>query len=348
VKVKFWPFDLKLARTWAVSSNAASGGENVFTVVFVEVEDDQGRRGVGEAAPSSRYNESSKTVEAFLKRVDPDRLSFANAVASMDYLESVAPGNHAAKTAINLALLDAVGRHVGKPIYDLLNLGFTEERHLTSFSIGLDRPEIIRRKVLEADRYPVLKLKVGGPNDRENLAALREVAPNKPVRVDANEGWATKEEALRNLEWLAADGNIQFVEQPMPVSTAACDLSWLRERSPLPLFADELYHRANDVALCSEFFHGVNVKLVKAGGITGAHEALLAARQAGLKTMIGCMIESSVLISAAAHLAALADHLDLDGNLLTTNDPYAGVSADKGVLSFASAPETTGLRVRAR
>jgi L-alanine-DL-glutamate epimerase-like enolase superfamily enzyme len=101
-----------------------------------------------------------------------------------------------------------------------------------------------------------LKLKVGGPHDRENLAALREVAPKKPVRVDANEGWSTKEEALRNLEWLAADGNIQFVEQPMPVSTAACDLSWLRERTPLPLFADESYHHANDVALCSEFFTG--------------------------------------------------------------------------------------------
>ena len=348
MKIKFWPFDLKLARTWAVSSSAASGGENVFTVVFVELEDDQGRRGVGEAAPSSRYNESPKTVKAFLKGVDPNELSFADLVASMDYLESVAPGNYAAKTAINLALLDATGRHAGKPVYDLLNLGFTEQRHVTSFSIGIDRPEIIRQKVLEAASYPVLKLKVGGPDDRENLAALREVAPNKPVRADANEGWTTKEGALKSLEWLATDGNIQFVEQPMPVSTPARDLSWLRARSPLPLFADELYHHAKDVALCSECFHGVNVKLVKAGGITGAHAALLAARKAGLKTMIGCMIESSVLISAAAHLAALADCRDLDGNLLITNDPYIGVTADKGLLSFASTPETAGLRVRAR
>ncbi|MEO8427851.1 MAG: dipeptide epimerase [Verrucomicrobiota bacterium] len=348
MNINFWLFDLKLARTWAVSSNAASGGQDVFTIVLVELEDDQGRRGVGEAAPSSRYNESAKTVKAFLKRVDPNRLSFANVVASMDYLESVAPGNYAAKTAINLALLDAAGRHAGEPIYELLNLGFTENQHVTSFSVGIDRPEIIRQKVLEADGYPVLKLKVGSPNDRENLAALREVAPKKPVRVDANEGWTTKEEALRSLEWLAADGNIQFVEQPMPVSTPARELSWLRKRSPLPLFADESYHHAKDVALCSECFHGVNVKLVKAGGITGAHEALLAARKAGLKTMIGCMIESSVLISAAAHLAELADYLDLDGNLLITNDPYAGVTADRGVLAFASALETTGLRVRAR
>ena len=348
MKIKFWPFDLELAHAWAVSSNAASGGKNVFTVVFVELEDDHGRRGIGEAAPTNRYNESAETVEAFLKRVDPNRLSFANVVESMDYLETVAPGNYAAKTAINLALLDAAGREAATPIYDLLNLGFTEARHVTSFSIGIDRPEIIRQKVLEADRYPILKLKVGSQHDRDNLAALREVAPQKPVRVDANEGWTTKEEALKSLDWLAADGNIQFVEQPMPVSTPARDLSWLRERSPLPLFADELYHHAKDVALCSEGFHGVNVKLVKAGGITGAHDALVAARKAGLKTMIGCMIESSVLISAAAHLAALADHLDLDGNLLITNDPYTGVKADKGVLSFANAPETTGLRVRAR
>ena len=123
------------------------GRENVFTVVFVELEDDQGTtRRWRSRAVEPIYNESAKTVKAFLKRVDPNRLSFANAVASMDYLESVAPGNYAAKTAINLALLDAVGRHAGKPIYDLLNLGFTEERHVTSFSIGIDRPEIIRRK----------------------------------------------------------------------------------------------------------------------------------------------------------------------------------------------------------
>jgi L-Ala-D/L-Glu epimerase len=193
----------------------------------------------------------------------------------------------------------------------------------------------------------VLKLKVGSPDDRANLAALREAAPKKPVRVDANEGWQDREQALAMMEWLAGDGAIEFVEQPLPAGTPAKDLVWLKERSPLPIFADESFHHAGDVERCAEGFHGVNVKLVKTGGVSGGVEALRAARRAGLKTMLGCMIETSVLISAGAHLAELCDHLDLDGNLLITNDPYAGVTAPRGVLSFASAREPYGLRVRA-
>jgi L-alanine-DL-glutamate epimerase-like enolase superfamily enzyme len=168
------------------------------------------------------------------------------------------------------------------------------------------------------------------------------------VRVDANEAWKTKAEALENIEWLAKDGFVQFIEQPMPASTSAADLIWLKERSPLPLFADEAFHAARDVEKCVPGYHGVNVKLCKTGGVSRAHEALLTARKAGLKTMIGCMIETSILISAAAHLAELTDFLDIDGSLLTTNDPYAGVTADHGILSFTNAVEQTGLRVNAK
>jgi L-alanine-DL-glutamate epimerase-like enolase superfamily enzyme len=158
----------------------------------------------------------------------------------------------------------------------------------------------------------------------------------------------TKEEALERLEWLARDSNIQFVEQPMPAHSDPKDLAWLKQRSPLPIFGDESYHHAKDIAHCAECFHGVNVKLAKTGGVSGGFEALSAARQAGLKTMIGCMIETSVLISAAAHLAELCDYLDIDGNVLITDDPYLGVSSENGVLSFVSAPEKNGLRVCAR
>jgi len=189
---------------------------------------------------------------------------------------------------------------------------------------------------------------VGSPHDRENLAALREAAPAKPVRVDGNEAWRSKEEALRQLEWLAADRHIQFVEQPMPATTPLADLVWLKQRSPLPVMADESYLCAADIGRCAEGFHAVNVKLVKAGGISAGYAALQAARRAGLKTMLGCMIESSILISAAAHLAELTDFLDLDGNLLITNDPYAGATAERGVVSFAKAAVPHGLRVRAR
>src|SRR5439155_18339993 len=180
------------------------------------------------------------------------------------------------------------------------------------------------------------------------MQALREVAPTKPVRVDANEGWKTKEQALEMIEWLAKDGHIQYVEQPMPASTSAKDWIWLKQRSPLPIFGDESYHMADDSEHAAQWFHGVNVKLVKTGGISAGFEALQAARKAGLKTMIGCMIETSIPISGAAHLAELCDYLDLDGNILITNDPYLGVTAEKGVLSFATAPEKFGLRVAAR
>lgn len=151
------------------------------------------------------------------------------------------------------------------------------------------------------------------------------------------------------LEWLAAtDKKIQFVEQPMPRDAAVHDLAWLKSRSPLPLFADECCHTAKDIPHCAEGFHGVNVKLVKTGGPGMALETLKAARKAGLKTMIGCMIETSVLVSAAAHLAELADFLDVDGNLLIANDPYEGVTARNGVLSFAASKDKRGLCVSPR
>jgi L-alanine-DL-glutamate epimerase-like enolase superfamily enzyme len=344
----FRPFDLRLNHAWTIASSAQfGGGSNVVPVVLARLTD-QGVVGLGEAPCSSRYSETVASMQDFLRRIDPAKLSFADIPGSMAYLEKLAPKNYSPKCAINVALLDGAARQAGQPIYDLLGLGFSEKKHLTSFSIGLDSAAVVRRKTIEAAPYPVLKLKVGAPGDRENLAALRQAAPDKTVRVDANEGWTTREEALRNIEWLARDRHIEFIEQPMPAGTPAADLAWLKSRSPLPLFGDESYHHAGDAALCAECYHGVNVKLLKTGGVSAAYAALQAARNAGLKTMIGCMIETSVLISAAAHLAALADHLDIDGNLLVSNDPYLGATTEKGVVSFAKAPEPFGLRVKAR
>ena len=346
-----WRFDLRLTHRWTIARGLEPGGEGgstIFRVAFAQLTDKDGVTGTGESAPSERYHETVDTTVAFFNRVDPAQLSFGDVAGSMKYLEGVAPGNYAPKCALNIALLDGAARRAGQPIYDYLKLGFTEGKHLTDFSIGIDTPEKTRQKVLEAAPYPLLKLKLGGPADRENLAALREVAPVKRVRVDANEAWKTKEHALQQLEWLAEDGNIELVEQPMPASTPPAEMRWLKARSPLPLMADESYISAAHAQECAECFHAVNVKLVKTGGISGAHAALLAARQAGLKTMIGCMIESSVLITAAAHLAALTDYLDLDGNLLISNDPYCGASAKNGRISFADAPEKIGLRVTPR
>ena len=345
VKLTFKRLDLQLTHKWTI---ARTKGTNNAQVVVVELTGADGIVGLGEAAPTARYKESTKTVEAFLQKVDPRGLSFSDVEGSMTYLDTLSPHDMSAKCALNIALLDGAARKTKKPIYDLLGLGFQENRHVTSFTIGIDTPEVIRQKVVEAERYPVLKMKLGVADDKANMQALREVAPTKPVRVDGNEGWKTKEQALENIEWLAKDGNIQYVEQPLPASAPVKDWVWLKSRSPLPVFGDESYHQANDIEQAAECFHGVNVKLVKTGGISAGFEALKAARKAGLKTMLGCMIETSILISAGAHLAELCDYLDLDGNILITNDPYLGVGSDKGLLSFATAPGPTGLRVSAR
>jgi L-Ala-D/L-Glu epimerase len=349
VKLIARPCELWLANPWKIASSKSPNGSGTHRTVIVELTDTDGVNALGEAAPSSTYGESAEGLMKFLQTFDAAKVSFADVPGSMAYLDTLPGIPVAAKCVLNLALVDGAAKRAGQALHDFLGLGFRENHHVTSFSIGIDAPDIISKKVLEAAGYPVLKLKVGDPRDRENFTALRSAAPDKPVRVDANEGWKTKEEALRMLEWLVAtDKKIQFVEQPMPRRTEPKNLTWLKERSPLPLFADESCHTVKDIPHCAEYFHGVNVKLVKTGGVSMAHETLRAARQAGLKTMIGCMIETSVQVSAAAHLAELADYLDLDGNILITNDPYEGVAAEKGVLSFAKAKEKRGLQVTLR
>jgi L-alanine-DL-glutamate epimerase-like enolase superfamily enzyme len=345
MKLKLHTHQLQLAHKWKI---AGGQGSKMNEVVIVELTDADGVMGRGEAAPAATYKETPAAVLEFYQRLDASQFSFDDIPGSMARLETFAPVPSAARCGINTALVDGAAKRAGKAIYDYYHLGFRENHHVTSFTIGLDTPEVIREKVLAAAHLPVLKLKTGDARDRENLAAVRSVAPTKPIRADANEGWKTKEYALEMLEWLAADGNIQFVEQALPRTASREDFLWLKKRSPLPLYADESCHNISDIPFCAECFHGVNVKLVKTGGVSMAYETLQAARKAGLKTMIGCMVETSVLITAAAHLAELTDHLDIDGNLLITNDPYLGATSKNGMISFAHAPEPAGLRVAPR
>lgn len=342
--------NLALRHSWAIATDVGrGGGKSVYPVVVVQLRDAEGRSGLGEASPSSQYGESHETVSAFLSRVDPARLSFDDPAASLAYVESVAPGNFPAKCALDIALLDGAARAARQPLCDFLGLGpFAEGRHVSSFTIGIDTPQKMAAKTEEAAAYVLLKMKLGSPMDAENLAAVQRAAGGRTLRVDANAAWQTKEEALRRIEWLASRGGIEFVEQPMPPGLPTSDWAWLKERSPLPLIGDELYQGAADATRCAECVHGVNVKLVKTGGVTRGKEALAAARAQGLQTMLGCMIESSVLITAAAHLAALTDHLDLDGNVLITNDPFEGVRNIGGRLSFEGVADPHGLRVRQR
>jgi L-alanine-DL-glutamate epimerase-like enolase superfamily enzyme len=206
---------------------------------------------------------------------------------------------------------------------------------VTTFSIGIDTPEITREKVREAEPFPVLKIKVGLDTDEATIAAVRSVTA-KPLRVDANEGWRDKEEAVRKINWLEKQG-VEFIEQPMPAAMLE-ETRWVHSRVHIPIIADEACLHPADIPKLLGAYDGVNVKLDKCGGILEAWRMIQVARSLGLKTMLGCMISSSVSVTAAAHLSPLVDYADLDGNLLIANDPYSGVLVERGKLILPNRP----------
>jgi L-alanine-DL-glutamate epimerase-like enolase superfamily enzyme len=333
VSIRTQPLDLRLRHTFRIARGASDVRENLL----VELEH-EGQVGLGEAAPIRRYGEDRASAAAAVAQM-AGRLGSpaAYAVAAR---EAAVEGQRSAEAAVDIALHDLAGRRLGVPLYELLGLDPSRTPE-TSFTIGLDTPEVVVRKVKEAAAYPVLKVKMGSAGDREVLAAVRD-ATDRPIRVDANEGW-TPEEAVERLEWLAHLG-VEFVEQPLPAGRLE-DTRALRRKSPLPFYADESVHRAEDIPRLAGAFDGINVKLMKCGGLGEALKMIAVARAHGLKVMLGCMIESSVAITAAAHLSPLVDTADLDGNLLLEEDPFVGASVVGGRLALPDAP---GLGVRRR
>lgn len=334
MRLRSWNYELKLAHPFTISR----GSVQTKTVVITEIEHD-GITGMGEAAPISRYGESAATVTEFLSRVDLS--GFVDPFCTQEILAAVgklAPGNTAAKASIDLALHDWIGKKLGLPLYRYWGLDGAKAP-VSSFTIGIDEPKVIESKVHEAEDYPILKVKLGTERDREIMQAIRR-ATSKTLRVDANEGWKTKEQALENILWLEQE-NVEFVEQPMPASDLA-GTAWVRERVTLPLIADENSIRAHDVPALAGAFDGVNLKLMKSAGLREGLAFIHTARSCGLKVMIGCMIETSLGITAAAQLSPLADFADLDGNVLTSNDPFEGVKMAHGRLVL---PERPGIGV---
>ena len=310
------------------------GSRSTVDVVLCSLEHD-GIVGYGEASPSSRYGESVESVEAFFAGLDFSRFESPLDLESIAaFINGRAAGNTAAKAGIDIALHDWIGKRMNLPLYQYWGLD-KRKAPLTSFTIGIDAPEMIRRKTEEAGAYPILKVKLGGERDHEIIRTIRSVT-QKPIRVDANEGWKKKEEALEKILWLEQEG-VEFVEQPMPASDLA-GTSWLRERVHLPLIADENCIRLTDVPHLQGAFDGINIKLMKCTGLREAARMVATARACGLKIMLGCMIESSVGISAAAQLSPLVDYCDLDGNLLITNDPFDGVRGVGGRLDLPDRP----------
>jgi L-alanine-DL-glutamate epimerase-like enolase superfamily enzyme len=311
---------ITLRHTWTTTMSSSDYRDVIYTRYTRD-----GVTGLGEGAPIVRYQESAKSAEAMLHGVRP-LVAAADPWAYDKLLAQVArqvKGEHAGRAALDIALFDWIGKRLGIPVFRLFGLD-PADAPLTTMSIGVDTPEMTKRKVEEAADFPVLKIKMGIGKDEDTLKAIRAVT-TKPLRVDANEGWKTKEEALEKLQWLEQDGGVEFVEQPMRADMTA-DHAWLRERVKMPIIADEACTEAAVIPSLAAAYDGLNVKLDKAGGILEAYRWLSIARALGMKTMLGCMVSSSISVTAASHLSPLVDYADLDGHLLIGNDRYRGVS----------------------
>jgi L-alanine-DL-glutamate epimerase-like enolase superfamily enzyme len=329
LKVSFEPLDLPLQDAFGISSRVVTVANNVLVRI-----EHEGVVGYGEAAPKPYYGESQASVLAWLPRlieVLPDEPGDIR--AAVRAMEHACAHNPSARAAVELALWDLHGKRLGMPIWQLW--GIRGSIPLSSYTIGIAAPDVMAEKAREHAEFPLLKIKVGTPNDVENLTAIRDARPDARIQVDANGAWTAKE-AIRAIGRLEEFG-IEMIEQPV----APHDLDGLAEvtsATELPVYADEACHDVRDVQRVVGRCDGVVVKLQKCGGLWPALEHVLAARAHGLKVMMGCMQETSLGISAAAQLAPLCDLLDLDGNLLLADDPFAGVAAIRGRLSMPTDP----------
>lgn len=315
----------------------ARGGSSDWQVVVVRVTDRDGAEGLGEAAPSRYYGETAETVLAAIDRLGP---VLADADPwSLEAIESELGrslrGNGAARGALSAAVHDLFGKRLGAPLYRLWGLD-PERAPLSSFTIGIpEDDEVLRARIAEAEPYPVLKIKLGSPRDAEIIRIVRLAAPDKVLRVDANAAWTPKH-ALRMIE-LLFDYDVEYVEQPLPAHDLE-GMRFVRDRSPLPIIADESCIVAADIPRLAGTVDGINIKLAKCGGLREALRMVAVARAHDMLVMCGCMIETSLGITAAAHFAPLLDYADLDGAALLAQDPFSGATIEGGRISVPDAP----------
>jgi L-alanine-DL-glutamate epimerase-like enolase superfamily enzyme len=322
---------LKLRHTWTTVMSSSDFRDTLHVRYTRE-----GVTGHGEGAPIPRYRENPVTGRKALEGLR-DYITATDPWQFSKLLSEVfrrVEGQYAAKAALDIALMDWAGQKLGVPLYRYFGLD-PKDAPVTTFSIGIDTPEMTQKKVDEAAQFPVLKIKVGLDTDEATMDSVRK-ATNKPLRVDANEGWTDKEEAVRKINWLEKMG-VEFVEQPMPASMLE-ETRWVRSKVHLPIIADEACLHPSDIPKLQNAFDGVNVKLDKCGGMLEAYRMIQIAKSLGMKTMLGCMISSSVTVTAAAHLSPLVDYADLDGNLLIANDPFRGVRVKDGRLILPDRP----------
>lgn len=331
LKLSFYPYELQLRHTFTVSSYSRKTTPGVQVCIEYE-----GVTGYGEASMPPYLGQSVETVTAFLSKVNLEQFKDPFQMETiLAYIDSLSPGDGAAKAAIDIALHDLTGKLIGLPWWRIWGLDAAKAPD-TTFTIGIDTPEVVREKTREcADRFNILKVKVGLDNDKEMISTIREIT-DLPLAVDANQGWKDKEKALDEIFWLYENG-VVMVEQPM-AKERMDDNAWITERSPIPVFADEAIQRLADIPSIKGAYHGINIKLMKCTGMREAWKMVNYARAEGMKVMVGCMTETSCAVSAAAQLSPAVDFADLDGNLLITNDLYKGMEVINGRVTLSDLP----------
>ena len=345
LSLEWEPYELQLQHTFSVSGSSRNSTPGVQVRIGYD-----GFVGYGEASMPPYLGHTVASVQSFLSKLrlgrfgDPFQLE-----EIMAYVDSCAvkqvDGNLSdgpARAAVDMALHDLFGKLLGQPLWRIFGLN-PAKAPATSFTIGMDTPEVMAEKTREvAGRFKVLKVKVGQPNDLEMIDAVRSVS-SLPIVVDANQGWTDRIQALNEIYALAERG-VKMVEQPMPRERID-DIAWLTERSPLPVFADEAVQGMADLRRIKGAYTGVNIKLMKCGGLLEARRMQSYARAEGMKVMLGCMTETSCAVSAAAQISPGVDFADLDGNLLISNDPFEGVGVSEGKIILRNLPGL-GLNIR--
>ncbi len=314
MKISCKEFQLELKHAFSIAKFTRTS-----TPLLLLKIDFEGQTGYGEASMVPYMGESYETAHAFLKKVDWNEFQFPFDFAAINsYLDSLAEGNPAVKAAIDIALHDLNGKLLNKPCYEIFGAD-PAKMPVTSFTVGIDTPEVLRKKLEDAADFKVVKVKLGRDNDQEIIETIRSVT-NVPLYVDANQGWNDRIKAIDLIYWLHSQG-VVLIEQPMDKSDLEGN-AWLTERSPIPLLADEAMQRLKDLDNLKGAYHGINIKLMKSTGMYEGHQTILKARQLGMKVLIGCMSETSIATLAGAHLAPLCDWADLDGPFLTVNNPF--------------------------
>ena len=338
MKLSWEPYELELRHTFTV----ASYSRKTTPGVQVRIEYD-GFTGHGEASMPPYLGHTVESVCAFLQKVDLGQFADPFQLEEiMAYVDSLSEGDAPAKAAVDIALHDLFGQLLGQPLFRIWGLDAAKAPS-TTFTIGIDTPEVVREKTLEcAGKFNILKVKVGLDNDEEMIKTIRSVT-DLPLAVDANQGWKDRQKALDEIFWLAEQG-VVMVEQPMPTERLD-DIAWITEHSPVPIFADESIQRLRDIPAIKGAFSGVNIKLMKCTGLLEARKMLTYARAEGMKVMLGCMTETSCACTAAAHLSPGVDFADLDGNLLISNDLFEGMTIRDGRMIL---PDRPGLGLKKR